>query len=92
MTEQEPQGVRLQLPVLWCTVCSPASQLVHHIFLRTGTEQLLCLWCAKHAAAHGEQVSPLSPDAEGWVEGAQPPIPADEAVQLLLELGARRVA
>jgi hypothetical protein len=84
----------VELPVLWCTHCS-TTQLVHHIFARTGTSELLCLSCAQRAAASGHRVSPLSPDAPGWVDGADPPVPTEDAIRLLLrlllDLGARQI-
>jgi hypothetical protein len=61
-----PAGtLSVQLPVIFCPGCR--TQLATHIFVILGTEQLICLFCARGRVrdGRGHLVAPIYP-ASGW--------------------------
>jgi hypothetical protein len=79
----------LRLPLMWCTSCG--FQLVSHRFVTVGTTDLVCAVCARRKVTAGIAVAPVHPASAGLVPGAGAPLPAREALRLLVALGASPV-
>jgi hypothetical protein len=78
----------VKLPVIYCAEC--ATQLATHVCLITGTETLICAFCAaaRNRAGNGATVTPVYPPT-GWRGlGYAPPLDPIDAIALLVRQGA----
>jgi hypothetical protein len=79
--------VNVQLPVIYCRC---GSQLVSHICAVAGSDELVCIFCARDAAraGSGNTITPVYP-LTGWGGmGFAPVLDAVDAVALLVRNGA----
>jgi hypothetical protein len=79
----------VKLPVIFCSGC--ATQLVSHICAIVGTDDLICIFCArdKQRAGLGLTVAPVYP-VTGWAGmGFAPALDPVDGITLLVRHGAQ---
>ncbi len=78
--------MKIQLGVIYCATCR--TQLVSHICAITGTDDLICIFCAQGMADAGREISPVYPPTGWGGMGLAEPLDPVDAIALLVRNGA----
>jgi hypothetical protein len=78
--------MELQLGVIYCGQCR--TQLVNHICAISGTDELVCIFCAQEMADAGREISPVYPPTGWGGMGFAETLDHVDAIALLVRNGA----
>jgi hypothetical protein len=78
--------MQIQLGVIYCGQCR--TQLVSHICTISGTDKLVCIFCAQEIADTGRAISPVYPPTGWGGMGLAEALDPIDAIALLVRNGA----